>query len=94
MRIMTEPSSSPATFSRADTGIGTKRLSPSLGKTWFGTREGRRYGWELGFVIVAKLVLLIVLWLVFIEPWPRPIAPPAVVVQQLYLPALPAAPTP
>jgi hypothetical protein len=84
---MTGPAS---TSQRADNGIGQGGSSPSSGP-WFRTREGHRYGWELGFVIVIKLALLAVLWLVFIQPWPSRTTPPATVVQQLYLPALPAA---
>jgi len=85
---MNEPASpSP----RVATGIGSRSVLSSSERAWFGTREGRRYGWELGLVIVAKLVLLVVLWLVLIELWPRPPTPPAAVVQQIYLPAVPAA---
>jgi hypothetical protein len=84
-RIMTHPASTPQ---RADNGIGPGGSSPSP-EPWLRTREGHRYGWELGFVIVIKLALLAVLWLVFIQPWPTRTTPPAIVVQQLYLPALP-----
>jgi hypothetical protein len=58
---------------------------------WFRTREGRRYGWEIAAVIVVKLLLLMLLWLVFIKPFPRPATSPATVVQQFYLPAAPVA---
>jgi cytoskeletal protein RodZ len=61
-----------------------------LEQTWFRTREGRRYGWEIAAVIVVKLVLLTALWFVFIKPWAPPAAPHAIV-QQLYLPPPPAA---
>jgi hypothetical protein len=64
---------------------------PSPAEAWFRTRDGRRYGVEIGVIIVVKLVLLVALWFVFIKPWPRPQTPPAVVVQQLYHPAVPAA---
>jgi len=84
---MTQPAPTPQ---YARDGAKPKRMSPSSAPTWFRTREGRRYGWEIGFVIVVKLALLLVLWFAVIEPWPRP-APPATVVQQLYLPAVPAA---
>jgi hypothetical protein len=84
---MTEPAS---TSPRAANGAGPTRLSTLSGETWYRTREGRRYGWELGLIIVVKLALLMLLWFVFIEPWPRPAVPPAAAVQQLYLPVLPA----
>lgn len=86
-RGVTDPA---AASSSSVAGVRTQRLSPSSGKTWFHTREGRRYGWEIALIIVVKLVLLIVLWLVFIRPWPHLAAPPAAVVHQLYSPAAPA----
>lgn len=85
---MTEPAS---TSPYAATGAGSPPLSSSPGETWFRSRDGRRYGRELGFVIVVKLALLLVLWLVFIQPWPRPATPTASVVQQFYVPSPPAA---
>jgi hypothetical protein len=84
---MTEPAS---TSPCADRGIGVARPTPSAEGTWFRTSEGRRYGWELGFIVVAKLALLIVLWLVFIQPWPSPATPAASVVQHFYVPVTPA----
>jgi hypothetical protein len=60
--------------------------------SWFRTREGRRYGWEIGLIIALKLLLLVVLWFAFIKPWLRTVPPPAAIVQQFYLPAKPAAP--
>jgi hypothetical protein len=77
------------TAQAGDTSFAQKQL-PSPGETWFRTRDGRRYGWEIGIIIVVKLAVLILLWFVFIKPWPRPATPPAVVVQQLYSPAAPA----
>jgi hypothetical protein len=61
--------------------------SPSPGQSWFRTLDGRRYGREIAFIIVVKLVLLVVLWFAFIKPWPRPDTAPAVAVQQLYTPS-------
>lgn len=58
--------------------------------TWFRTRAGRRYGWEIGLVVVLKLALLLVLWFVVIKPWLRPTAPAVSVVRQFYEPAQPA----
>ena len=69
---------------------GPQRPSSSSEKTWFRTREGRRYGREIALIIVVKLMLLIVLWVVFIKPWPRAVTPPAAVVHQFYDPAVPA----
>jgi hypothetical protein len=85
---MTEPAS---TSPCAAAGAGLLRSSSLPRETWFRSRDGRRYGRELGVVIVVKLALLIVLWLVFIQPWPRPATPTASVVQQFYVPAPPAA---
>lgn len=83
---MTEPASaSPSSDARA----GMQRPPPSSNRSWFHTREGRRYGSELAVIIVVKLALLAVLWFVFIKPWPRPATPPAAAVQQLYAPAAP-----
>jgi hypothetical protein len=69
-------------------GGDPQRPSSPSQKTWFRTREGRRYGWEIALIIVVKLMLLIVLWFVFIKPWPRPATPPAAVVHEFY--AVPA----
>jgi hypothetical protein len=85
---VTEPAS---TYPSSVTGVSAKSLSRSSAETWFRTREGHRYGVEIGLIILVKLALLVVLWFVFIKPWPRPETPPATVVQQLYLPAMPAA---
>ena len=82
--------SEPASASPSSGAVGAQRSSPSLHKTWFRTREGRRYGLELALIIAVKLALLAVLWFVFIKPWPRPSTPPAAAVQQLYAPAAPA----
>jgi hypothetical protein len=59
-------------------------------KSWFRSGAGRRYGWEIALIVVLKLVLLLVLWFCFINPWPRPATSPATVVQQFYTPAPPA----
>ena len=76
---------------RADSVIGPMRRPPASPTSWFRTREGRRFGIEIGLIIAVKLALLGALWLVLIHPWPRPVTPPATVVQQLYLPAASAA---
>ena len=77
---------------RAANDIGSRSVLSSSEREWFGTRAGHRYGWELGLVIAAKLALLVVLWFVFIEPWPRPTTPPATFVQQIYQPVAPVRP--
>jgi hypothetical protein len=69
-------------------GGDPQRPSSSSQETWFHTREGRRYGWEIALIIAVKLMLLIVLWFVFIKPWPPATTPPAAVVHQYYAPAL------
>jgi hypothetical protein len=84
-RVMTEPASASP---NARHGV-CPDVSTPLTATWFRTREGRRFGWELTLVVLVKLALLALLWLVFIQPWPRPVTPAATVVQQLYLPVLP-----
>ena len=83
---MTDPA--PAASCVASDSV--KGPSPSPGEAWFRTRDGRRYGVEIGVIIVVKLALLVLLWFVFIKPWPRPETPAARVVQQLYQPAVPA----
>ncbi|MEP6942717.1 MAG: cytochrome oxidase putative small subunit CydP [Betaproteobacteria bacterium] len=83
---MTEPA---AASQCTVAGEGRSDRLPSPAATWFHTRDGRRFGCEIGVVVVVKLALLVVLWFVFIEPWPRPGPAPAVVVQQLYAPSAP-----
>jgi hypothetical protein len=39
--------------------------------SWFATRGGRRYGIELGLLLLAKLALLTALYFLFIAPQPR-----------------------
>jgi hypothetical protein len=39
--------------------------------SWFATRAGRRYGIELGLLLLAKLALLTALYFLFIAPQPR-----------------------
>ena len=85
---MSEPAS---TLSPSIARNGSEGSSPAPGETWFRTRDGRRYGWELCAIIVVKLVVLVLLWFVFIKPWPRPAAAPQITVQQLYMPSAPAA---
>ena len=75
------------------TYVSANRPSVSPAGTWFRTREGRHYACEIVLVIVVKLVLLVALWFVVIEPWPRPATSAANFVQQLYLPASPAVAT-
>ena len=85
---MTDPAYAPPSSVTRD---GPNGGLPTSGDAWFRTRDGRRYGMEIALIILVKLALLVVLWFVFIKPWPRPETPPATVVQQLYLPAMPAA---
>jgi hypothetical protein len=73
----------------SDTGSGCQQRLPKSGKTWFQTREGRRYGWEIAAIVILKLVLLMVLWFVFIKPWPRPATPRAADLRQIYTPPAP-----
>jgi hypothetical protein len=84
---MTEPAPALTCHVASD---GSKEELPSPGETWFRTRDGRHYGWEIGVIIVVKLAVLILLWFAFIKPWPRTATAPAVVVQQLYSPSAPA----
>lgn len=72
--------------------VGGDRLEnppPSSSATWFRTRGGRRYAWEIALVIVVKLALLLLLWFVLVKPWVRPATPVASAVQQIYLPSPP-----
>ena len=59
------------------TGSGHRATS------WFATRTGRRYGIELGFLLLAKLVLLIALYFLFIAPQPRTDTSPGAVQNHL-----------
>ena len=63
-----------------------KRLFSSSESSWFRTREGRRYGFEIAVIIGVKLVLLAVLWFAFVAPWTHPANLPVSVVQQFYAP--------
>jgi hypothetical protein len=81
---------SAATFPSLDRAIARKEPPP--GPAWLRTREGRRYVWELGLIIVIKLVLLGVLWLAFILPWEGRTVSPGAVVQQPHPTASSAAP--
>jgi hypothetical protein len=59
----------------------------SQGKAWFRSRDGRRYGIEIGLIIALKLAALALLFLVLAALWPHPAVTPATVVQQYYAPA-------
>jgi hypothetical protein len=63
----------------------------SPGAPWFRSRDGRRYGIEIGLVIVVKLALLVLLCAVLVYVWPRADTPPASVIQRYYAPPAPAA---
>ncbi len=56
------------------------------GKVWFRSRDGRRYGIEIGLIVAVKLAALALLFLVLAALWPHPALTPAVVVQQYYAP--------
>jgi hypothetical protein len=75
------------TISVPDTGSGYQQRLQESGKTWFQTRGGRRYGREIAAIVILKLVLLMLLWFVFIKPWPRPATPRAADLRQIYTPA-------
>jgi hypothetical protein len=51
--------------------------------SWFATRAGRRYGVELGLLLLAKLALLTVLYFLFIAPQPRADTSPGAVQNHL-----------
>ncbi len=84
---MTNPVLAPLSSVACD---GPNGLLPSPGEAWFRTRDGRRFGWEIGVIFVVKLALLIVLWFVFFEPSSGPDTAPPITVQQLYLPSGPS----
>jgi hypothetical protein len=85
---MADPASAPLSSIASN---GPRAPLRSTGETWFRSRDGRRYAWELGAIIVVKLALLVLLWFVFIKPWPRQPAAPQITVQQLYMPTAPPA---
>jgi len=45
--------------------------------SWFRSRAGRRYGRDFAFLILAKIVLLTILYFVFVAPQPRADTSPA-----------------
>jgi hypothetical protein len=51
--------------------------------SWFATRAGRRYGIELGLLLLAKLALLTALYFLFIAPQPRTDTSPGAVQSHL-----------
>ena len=51
--------------------------------SWFATRAGRRYGAELGLLLLAKLALLTALYFLFIAPQPRADTSPGAVQSHL-----------
>ena len=65
-------------------------MFPSPGKSWFRTREGHRYGWEIALIVGIKFALLAALWFAFVAPWMHPAKLPVNVVQQFYVPGEPA----
>jgi hypothetical protein len=56
-------------------------------RSWFRSRGGRRYGIEFTTFVVAKIVLLAVLWAICIRPQPRADTAPAAIQQHLLAPA-------
>lgn len=81
---MTDPASA---FSSGVVVDKVRGLPSSPSASWFYTRGGRRYGWEIGLVIVLKLALLVLLWFAFIKPWQRPATTLVPAAQQLYGPS-------
>jgi len=55
--------------------------------SWFRGRRGRRFGLEFAAIVVAKLVLLTLLWVICIRPQPRADTAPAAIQQHLLAPA-------
>jgi hypothetical protein len=62
-------------------------------RSWFRTRGGRRFGVEFGVIIVAKLILLSVLWHVAIKPQPRADTSPEAI-ERHFTPSTPNGPSP
>jgi hypothetical protein len=85
---MNEPASASPSAATRDTGS-----THSPGAPWFRSRGGRRYGIEIGLVIVVKLALLALLCAVLVYAWPRADMPAASVIQRYYSPPAPAAPS-
>ena len=63
-------------------------------KVWSKTAYARRFGREILFLIILKVVLLMLLWWVAIKPLPRIEQSPAVVAKHLVAKPAPAAPRP
>jgi len=58
-----------------------------ISSSWFRSRRGRRFGVEFAAIVVAKLVLLTVLWAICIRPQPHADTAPAAIQQHLLAPA-------
>jgi hypothetical protein len=54
--------------------------------SWYRSRDGRRYGREFAAIIVAKLVLLALLWAICIRPQPHADTAPEAVRAHLFAP--------
>ena len=49
----------------------TETLTALASTSWFRSAAGRRYGIEIGVIVVAKLIALIVLYAAFVASQPR-----------------------
>ncbi len=50
---------------------------------WFSSRPGRRYGRDIGLLLLLKLALLVGLWAIAVNPVPRADTSPASVARHL-----------
>jgi hypothetical protein len=50
---------------------------------WFASRPGRRYGRDIALLLLLKLLLLVGLWAVAVNPMPRADTSPASVARHL-----------
>jgi hypothetical protein len=56
--------------------------------SWFRSRGGRRFGAEFALIVLAKLVLLGLLWWLCFAPQPRPDTSPGAIERHLMSPAI------
>lgn len=59
--------------------------------SWFRSRGGRRFGIEFFAIIVAKLILLMLVWFICIRPLPRADTDSAAIQRHLLAPSAEAA---
>jgi hypothetical protein len=65
-------------------GLSLPPPDPSAQKFRFGNQTGKRYGLEILGIFAIKLPLLLVIWLLFIQPWSHSAQDAQVAVARIY----------